>query len=467
MTRFVFNPRAHIAPLVCFLTIVASSAVAPVHATAQDKATKPDNPDAVSLVEDLTDERVVEVKARVAITGNLIAAAQDGAVKLKVNSAAAYDFHERRIVGTGKGAEAFRTVRDYSGAEANTVVDSRKTNTRLNGSLRRLIAQGKPSGVEFYSTTHHMTRQDLDLLGMPGDTLAAMGMLPPDTVEQGDTWNPPLWVIQSATAVEAMLKHTLECKLASLTADKAKITFRGNVEGAVHGATTEIVVNGSFTFDRKQNIIDHFEMSQKENRSVGTVSPGMDVVARISWDRKQVAKGRISDADAKAVPLIPESTTALLSFKTPWGVSFQHDRNWHVFHQTDEVSILRLVEAGGLISQLNISKVEDASPGESTSEEQFQTDIREALGDRLGKIETAELVKTKDSLRIYRVVASGTVGKQKMQWHYHLATAPSGKQTAFVFSMGTDKLEKLTNRDLGIAASISFGAAGQIASSPR
>ena len=120
-----------------------------------------------------------------------------------------------------------------------------------------------------------------------------------------------------------------------------------------------------------------------------------------------------------------------------------------------------------MIAQLNISKVEDAATGKSTSEEQFQADIRESLGERLEKIESAELVKMKSSTQVYRVIASGMVGEQKMKWNYFLATAPSGKQTAFVFSVGADNIEKLTNRDLGIATTINFGPAGQIASSPR
>jgi len=457
MTRSVINPLGWIVGLILCTTFIPC-------AIAQDAK---DSKISVSLVEDNTDERTFEVKARVAITGDFLTAAKDGAVKLKVESTAAYDFHERRIVGTGKGAEAYRTIRDYSGAEANAVVDTRKTNTKLNGSLRRLVAQGQPSGIEFFSTTHHMSRQDVDLLSMPGDTLPVMGLLPPGNVEQGESWDPPLWAVQSLTGVEAMLKNDLKCRLRSYTTAGAAITFQGSVEGAVHGATTEIAVNGSLTFDRRQNMITHFNMSQKEKRSVGTVSPGMDIVAKVTWDRKPVKQGRIMDKFVTSVPLIPDTTSALLSYRTPWGVTFQHDRNWHLFHQTPELCILRLVESGGLVAQLNVSKVIDSAPGEFTPEEQFQDDIREALGERLTKIEKAELVKRKDALRIYRVVASGAVGEQKMKWFYYLSTAPSGKQTAFVFSVGAAQLEKLTNRDLGIASSISFGPSGQIARSPK
>jgi hypothetical protein len=457
MTCSVFRPLAWIAAIVLSVSFVPSL-------FGQD--TK-DTRNSVSLVEDNTDERAFEVTARVAITGDFLTAAKDGAIKLKVQSNAAYDFHERRIAGTGQGAEAYRMVRDYSGAEANSVVDTRKTNTKLNGSLRRLVAQGQSSGIEFYSTTHHLSRQDIDLLSMPGDTVAVMGMLPPGSIEKGETWKPPLWVVQSMTGVEAMLKNDLECRMKSFTAAGATVTFQGSIEGAVHGATTEITVNGSFIFDRKQNIIARFEMSQQEKRSVGTVSPGMDIVAKVTWDRKPIARSRITDEYVKSIPLIPEPTSALLSYRTPWGVTFQHDRNWHLFHQTPELSILRLVESGGLVAQLNVSKVVDSAPGEFTPESQFQDDIREALGERLTKIESAELVKRKDALRIYRVIANGTVGKQEMKWFYYLATAPSGKQTAFVFSVGAAELEKLTNRDLGIASSISFRTSGQIASSPK
>lgn len=426
-----------------------------------------ENPNAVELVEDLASTRVMDVKARVSLSGLFFTAGTESAVKMKVESGAAFFFQERFLKTSGVGADAYRSYRSYTGAEANKIVDTRKTNTKLNGSLARLVAQAEPGGINFHSNSHHMSREDLDLLRMPGDTLPALGLLPAGKVEKGDTWKPPLWSAQSICGIEAMLKNDIQCQLVSFTDTQASVSFAGSVRGAGYGATAEIKLKGSFTFDRTINAIDHFEMTHSEKRSVGSVSPGMDVVAKIKWDRMAALKSRISDKNVAEVPLIPDPETDMLSFTTPWGVSFLHDRSWHIFHKTPELCILRLVESGSLVAQANITKVIDANPGESTSEKTFQQDIRESLGARLKKIESAALIKTGDDRRIYQVIANGKVNKRPMNWRYYLCTDASGKQTAFVFTVGDDQLQKLAKRDQSVVTSAKFSKVGKIARSPR
>ena len=119
--------------------------------------------------------------------------------------------------------------------------------------------------------------------------------------------------------------------------------------------------------------------------------------------------GMVTDRDLADLPLEPNDANRLLMFDTPaWNVRFYHDRRWHLFHQTSDVALLRLLDKGGLIAQCNIKKVPDAAPGKHLSREQFQADIERALGNNFQEFVQAETLRLKEGLFVERVVAVGT-----------------------------------------------------------
>ena len=135
---------------------------------------------------------------------------------------------------------------------------------------------------------------------------------------------------------------------------------------------------------------------------------------------------------------------------------FSHDRNWHVFHQTNELAILRLVEKGSLIAQCNVSRIQPAAPGEHTSEAQFRNDVAGALGKLLKSITKAEQIQATDKRFVYRVTALGESNRIPMHWIYYLCADPAGRQTVLVFSVETKLLDQLSKRDLAIVGSLEF-----------
>jgi hypothetical protein len=69
--------------------------------------------------------------------------------------------------------------------------------------------------------------------------------------------------------------------LKEIQGNAAKIEFRGKVQAAVGGVSTELDVQGRCKFDLTQQRITWLALLIDEKRSIGHVSPGLDVVARL------------------------------------------------------------------------------------------------------------------------------------------------------------------------------------------
>lgn len=414
-----------------------------------------------TLAEPADDARVFRVELRPEVKGQLDTSTGDGkllAHDLAVQATLRY--LERRLSGTGRDAEAFRSLRKYEDADAQINVSKQLTSSRLRDDRRLIVAQGRREGVSFYSPDGRMSYGEIELLRAPADSLAVLSLLPPKPVELKEKWSVPSWGAQMIVGSEAAVKAEITCELESVEKDLARVRFSGRVEGATAGAQAEIDVTGHYLFDMKTSYLKRLEMTQKDKRTVGPVTPGMRITATIGLDRQPAARVDVlTDEAVKRIPLDPDPALVHLEFRSSWNVQFEYDRNWHVFHQSEKIALLRLVETGSLIAQCNVSPVPAAAPGQHTSDEQFQKDIRTSLGNRFKSIEKAELLKGEDGCYRYRVVAVGEANKIPMHWIYYLCADPSGRQIAFVFAVESKLLEQLGNRDLAIVQSVNFQTA--------
>jgi hypothetical protein len=378
-------------------------------------------------------------------------------VALKLKAEATLKYRERRLPGAGRESAALRSVRYFEEADASIEVSQQTTSSRLRDARRLIVAEGRRDGVLSYSSAGPLTYNELQLLRVPGDSLAAVALLPPKEVEPGEKWRADSWVVQMLTATEAVLKSDLSCELVSVESGVAKVSFTGNVEGATDGASATVGVTGHYLFDIAKKHLKHLELTQTEKRSVGPVSPGMDVTAKMVLDRAPTnIAAPLDDALLDKVPLEPEPARLLLSFASPWDARFFYERQWHVFHQTEQLAVLRLLDKGSLIAQCNISRIPPAAPGKHTPETQFQNDIKTALGEKLKSIVKAEELPRNDKRFVYRVTAEGVTNDVPMHWIYYLCADPSGRQMAFVFAVETKLLERLGDRHHSIVDALEF-----------
>jgi hypothetical protein len=420
----------------------------------------------IELQEEESDERVRSVNVELSVSGKVFPApGADKALKLAVE--ARFEYFERRLSKAGREGESLRGVRHYGEARADIQAGEQISNTRLRDSQRLIVAQGQLAGIDMFSPSGPLTYNELELLHVPGDSLAVLGLLPDSTVEPDESWKAPAWALPLVTGVEAVEKGELTCRVVSASAKVARIGFQGEIVGATVGAAAEIKIEGHLLYDREQKLISRIEATQTEKRAIGAVSPGLDVVAKVVVSRRIAERpARLTDKDLTGLPIEPNAANRLLMLEAPaWNLRMFHDRRWHLFHQSAEVALLRLLDQGGLIAQCNIKKLPPAEPGQHVSEEQFQADIRQTLGKNFQQIVQSEKLKLKEGMYVFRVVAVGSVDRTNekkepesspMQWIYYLVANADGRQLSFVFSVDPRQAKDLENRDLSMVAGIEF-----------
>lgn len=284
-------------------------------------------------------------------------------------------------------------------ADAPAGAAPKKSTLKLPETKHLIVAHGRREGAMLYSPTATLTYDQLDLISTPGDSLSVLSLLPREGIAAGDSWKPETWAVQMLCGVEAMTKGEITCKLEEADASSARVTFTGSSEGATLGAPTTVQLTGEFTFDRVAKLMTRVQMKQtKPARSAA--KPGLEVTASVTLERSLADENSeaklLSDAAVADLPVEPAAEMQFLRFES-WGTRFYHDRDWHQFHQTNDVAVLRLVEHGSLLAQVNVSPIPPAAAGSHTSAEQFQTDIRQSLGKRLKSITKAESLKPRNA----------------------------------------------------------------------
>ena len=426
----------------------------------------------ITMEEPSNDGRVYAVSSSMRILGTVKTAAGSGKTDShELKGGAIFQFRERRLPPAGRDFQAYRAAREFEKARMENAIDTHKTAISLSKDNRLIVSAGQREGVSSYCLTNFLTRETLDLLELPGDTLALAALLPLKAVEEGEEWTPSDWVTQMLADVEAVEKSSLTCKLASVTEGQARVEFQGNVQGERQGSITHSSFSGHLVFDTTQRFIRSGQMNYEVTMAIGTVSPGTEAKIAVAFERKLSSEqGQLTDAIVSKIPLeAPADVRALVFDAAPWNLRFRHGRDWHVFQAVldgqPQVVILRLMEQGSLIAQCNLSPVATAAPGQHVPLDQFEADIRKSLGQRLKDIKSREEVPGQSGRQIFRVVAEGnvelrnakgTTGNFPMTWIYYLVADKTGRQLSFVFSVESNLLEKLEDRDLEIVRSVQF-----------
>lgn len=417
--------------------------------------------DAVYTLEEPADDfRVFGIGARIEVIGQVQTQdekAQAKSLPLKLN--AGISFRERRLLGPGRDAEALRSIREYEQTTADIVVAGEASRRQLAETLRLIVAQGRLEGIELYSLGGPMTTDEMELLQTPGDTLSLIALLPGKAVKPGETWTPDYWVLPMFVAVEAVVDQKLTCTFVGVTGNMARISFEGELNGAIEGATTKVTISGNLDYDLTSKSIAEVELSQVEKRSIGAISPGLDITARLRLRRRPAQiPGRVGETKyVDEATVLPTTRQMRVRFDAPWGLTILHGRLWHLYHETPQVAIFRKMKDGQLIAQCNISPLPNAQPGNHLPEAEFESDIRTALGERFRTMPKKEVIPAANGRFVYRVVAQGIQKEQALTWIYFLVAERTGRQTSLLFSLDSSLLEKFGKEDLEFVEGLSFG----------
>jgi hypothetical protein len=110
-----------------------------------------------------------------------------------------------------------------------------------------------------------------------------------------------------------------------------------------------------------------------------------------------------------------------------------------------------------LSGQCNVSSLPSREPEKLVSLEEFQDDVRLALGKAFGEFIEAGQSANEANYRVFRVVVHGTSSDIAMRWIYYLVADPQGRQVALTFTIEQAILDRFADADKAMVNSLRFG----------
>jgi len=307
-------------------------------------------------------------------------------VPVQINARLAYA--ERWLQMGPSLRRAGKTVRAYQDATATIVYRGK---TPIKSALRTdrhllVAAASEPSDVTIFSPLGPLTRDELDLVNVPGNTAILDDLLPGRQVRPGDKWKLTCPTLAPLLGLDTLADNQIECELKRVEKNLAIVYLTGAVSGAVGGVASDIKIAAKYAYDLERRQITWLAVAFHENRSISHAQPGLDVAVRV----------RVAITPSQPAPMLQDSVladlkldatpaTRLLELDAPGaGFHMLADRRWHAMIDQDDVVVLRLVDAGELVAQCNISPLPPLGQGQKFGMVEFQADIRRVLGESFG-----------------------------------------------------------------------------------
>ena len=397
------------------------------------------------------------VEADLEVGGNLKLAGKDKVETLPMSVVAKLTYHEKTL----ELAESRRSARHYDNSNALIKIGKGSVAPTLREDRKLIVATFDGKVRKLSSPVAPLTREELELLDIAGNSLIVEALLPSQPVEIGKSWQHDNAVLAALLCIDAISQAEVDSTLTEVVDNVAKISMNGTVNGAIGGVATEIQLKARYNFDMKAARINWFAISIKENRSVGHVGAGLDIVAKL---RMQLTPGgnceMLSDEHLAGLTLDDEAAGDMLSYVSKsGGFEMYHDRRWHFTRDDADLAVLRMIDRGELVAQCNLSPLKKLKTGEKTSLAEFQADVQKALGKGFGQFVTAAESTNSAGQHVLRVVAIGTVAELPIQWNYYLVSSPDGQRVAFAFTLEQNLVERFGEADQPLVDSVDFRAA--------
>jgi hypothetical protein len=374
---------------------------------------------------------------------------------LEVDGKLAYD---ERLLSSDPVARNWRSVRHYDVAEAAIHIGNGALNPRLNEDRRIVVAQMSGAKSVLYSPLGAITREELELIDVQGNSAVLSSLLPSKRTNIGESWTHTENTVGLLLGLEAVSQADLKSTLRSVDGTIALIEMSGSVSGAIGGVATDIEVQAKYNFDLTNKRITWLAMAIKENRSIGHAEPGLEITARLRIAIEPLANSaRLDEVAAASIPPASSGGATLLTFdSTAGGFQLLHDRRWHIMIDRRDVTVLRFVDQGDLVAQCNISRLPDLPAGKQLQLEELQADVKQTLGQNFGHLIEASQANTDDGLRVLRVVAAGVVADLPIQWVYYHISNDRGQRAACVFTLEAKLVERFAAADQTLASGFQF-----------
>lgn len=416
-------------------------------------------------------EAASRVTIELELAGELFATAEADAepVRQPVAVAASFDFLERPEPAAGPGG----AVRTYRTAAATIDSAGSTSRRRLAGDAAEVLVALEGTTAVPYLATGFLTREELELLDLPFDSLLIDGLRPATAVAAGDAWKIPADLAAGLLAIDTIESGGITATLAGVADGQARLRLSGTVVGGIDGVPTRLEVTGTATAAataaeaaageawRIDGRVTGLEATIAERREPGWVSPGLEVEATLTLSRSPAGEepgptaGPAEPAPRRAERPQGEGRPGMVWHRHPGGrYAAVLDARWRVVEDGPEGLVMRLVDRGALLAQCSILPLPRTKAESPPSEETVRDDVRRSLAGQFGQLAESEATTRDDGTRVVRVVADGSADERQFRWIHHLLTGPGGHQAAVTFMLEPALADRFAAADRQLVAGL-------------
>jgi hypothetical protein len=399
---------------------------------------------------------VNRVASSVEVGGDLMVVQENKVNPLKLEVVANMDYDERVFDVQNADEGPWHSIRHYRRADAAIRVENDAIKPTLTSNRRLIGVKVEKSNVTMYCPEGPLSRNELDLIDLQGNSLLLDRLLPLEPVAIGDAWEHSDDLVTAFLRLDAISSSDVTSKLVSVKDRVALMETGGRISGAVGGVSTEIQLKAKYQFRLDTKRIVWFGLLIQEKRSVGHVGPGLDVVARIQMTISQVSDSpKLSNEALQGVTLTPDETLKRLSYESlAGGWQFANDRRWFITSDEADKAVLRMIDRGELVAQCNVSSLPVVDANKLIGLTEFQEDIKRGLGESFGQFVSAAERPNETDYRILHVIVDGEASEVPIRWIYHLLADAQGRQAVFVFIVEGDLIERFGRADEGLIETV-------------
>jgi hypothetical protein len=137
--------------------------------------------------------------------------------------------------------------------------------------------------------------------------------------------------------------------------------------------------------------------------------------------------------------------------------SLYHGREWNLVSQTEDRTVLRLMDRGDFVAQVTVSPWKAAPAGKHLAVDDFKAAMNAMPGWELDK-ELQDGEVPMEGKWACRYSALGQLDGVEVLQNFYLVAAPGGEQAVLVFTLAPKQADKLGARDLSLVAGLEVPA---------
>ena len=439
------------------------------------------------------------VRVKLDVSGELFASAGRGeeSVRQPIEMSARFDFVESKAQEPPAVAREAATRR-YLDATAEIRVDGKVSRTVLANDARMLmVARLGTTPVPFLAAAF-LSRDELDFLETPFDSLLLDELLPKGPVAVGESWQISGDVTAGLLAIDTVENGVLEATLKETGDGRAQVSLAGIVDGAADGVPTHVVVEGTFTVP-VSDVADSESLNRthlagpvatvsvvlRERRQASHVAAGFEVEARLSVSRTSQLPANTSESDAAADSIANEVVTAQESQSEPQATQEKavrrqgigqpetlwhrdqagrydlvHDQRWRMVEDGPSGLVMRLIDCGALVGQCSITALPRADADVTPAIAEVQRDIQRSLAGQFRAVqeatETTLHSTATDPIKMVRVVSDGTAENLSFRWIHCILWDTQGRRVSITFMLEASMQKRFGVADRELVEGLRF-----------